>query len=118
MLDDRRADSEDEDYPKHSLRLTLLVPNGPILRPGSIPRFQPLPPASLTINWQVEGMLDKSKGTLRLFRDALGDERVPSLSLRRLKDAYRAGRGSVRSWTTAGLFRRGAGCIDVGLWLI
>lgn len=55
-------------------------------------------------------MLDKSKGTLRLFRDALGDERVPSLSLCRLKQAYREGRGSVRSWTTAGLFRPGKGC--------
>ena len=47
---------------------------------------------------QVTEMLDESKGTLRLARDGLGDERVPSLSLERLKEAYRTGRGSVSSW--------------------
>eukprot|EP00904_Undaria_pinnatifida_P005418 jgi/Undpi1/2005/HiC_scaffold_12.g05392.m1 len=72
--------------------------------------------ASRSVN-VVEGMLDKSKGTLRLFRDALGDERVPSLSLCRLKQAYREGRGSVRSWTTAGLFRPGHGTATSGALL-
>lgn len=43
-------------------------------------------------------MLDESKGTLRLARDGLGDERVPSLTLERLKEVYRASRGSVCSW--------------------
>lgn len=53
-------------------------------------------------------MFDESQGTLQLAHDDLGDERVPSLSLERLKDAYRAGRGSVCSWrTTAGLVNRG-----------
>ena len=47
---------------------------------------------------QVTGMLDESKGTLRLARDGLGDERVPCLPLERLKEAYRTGRGSVCSW--------------------
>lgn len=55
-----------------------------------------------TRDWipKVHGMLDESRGTLRLSRDALGDERVPSLSLERLRNAYRTGSGSLRSWTT------------------
>lgn len=53
-------------------------------------------------------MLDESKGTLRLARDGLGDERVPCLSLERLKEAYRTGRGSVCSWrATASPANRG-----------
>lgn len=56
---------------------------------------------------QVEGMFDESQGTLRLSRDVLGDERVPSLSLQRLRGAYRDGTGSLRSWTTVGAFETG-----------
>lgn len=56
-------------------------------------------------------MLDKSRGTLSLSRDGLGDERVPALSLEGLKDAYRMGRASLTSWTTAGVFNGG----DFGL---
>jgi len=53
-------------------------------------------------------MFDESGGTLRLVRDGLGDERVPLLSLERLKEMYRTGRGSVRSWrTTAGVVSGG-----------
>lgn len=53
-------------------------------------------------------MFDESQGTLRLVHDGLGDERVPSLSLEKLKEIYRGGRGSVCSWrTTAGLVNRG-----------
>lgn len=57
---------------------------------------------------QVTGMLDESKGTLRLARDGLGDARVPSLPLETLKEMYRTGRGSVCSWrATASLANRG-----------
>lgn len=57
---------------------------------------------------QVTGMLDESKGTLRLARDGLGDARVPSLPLETLKDMYRTGRGSVCSWrATASSANRG-----------
>lgn len=52
-------------------------------------------------------MFDESRGTLRLSRDGLGDERVPTLSLEGLKDAYRTGRASLTSWTTAGAFTEG-----------
>lgn len=53
-------------------------------------------------------MFDESQGTLRLVRDGLGDERVPSLTLERLKEVYRAGSGSVCSWRAAGdLVNRG-----------
>eukprot|EP00903_Cladosiphon_okamuranus_P017634 g16243.t1 len=51
-----------------------------------------------SIESEVTRMLDESKGTLRLVRDGLGDERVPCLSLERLKEAYQTGRGSVCSW--------------------
>ncbi|CAN0312542.1 unnamed protein product, partial [Ectocarpus sp. 12 AP-2014] len=54
-------------------------------------------------------MFDESHGTLRLSRDSLGDERVPSLSLERLKNSYRTRRGGVRSWTTAGMSNKGHG---------
>lgn len=57
---------------------------------------------------QVTRMFDESEGTLRLVRDDLGDERVPLLSLEKLKEIYQTGRGSVRSWrTTAGLANGG-----------
>lgn len=63
---------------------------------------------------QVEGMFDESRGTLRLSRDVLGDERVPSLPLQRLRDAYREGTGSLRSWTTTGVFDAGEGWWETG----
>lgn len=56
---------------------------------------------------QAKLMFDDSRGTLRLARDALGDERVPSLSLPQLKAAYRTGSGRLRSWTTAGVLGAG-----------
>lgn len=57
-------------------------------------------------------MFDESQGTLRLNRDDLGDERVPSLTLTQLREAYQAGTGSLRSWTTEGLFGSGNGWSD------
>lgn len=57
-------------------------------------------------------MFDESRGMLGLSRQGLGDERVPALSLEELKDAYRGGRASLTSWTTAGVFNGG----DFGVW--
>lgn len=55
-------------------------------------------------------MFNESNGTLGLSRKTLGDERVPSLSLDRVKNAYRTGNGVLRSWTTAGMVQAGV-CI-------
>lgn len=61
-------------------------------------KFTPASTLQFIALLQVTGMLDESKGTLRFARDGLGDERVPSLTLERLKEVYRTGRGSVCSW--------------------
>lgn len=55
------------------------------------------------IDTEVDAMFDDSKGTLRLAHDALGDERVHFLSLPQLREAYRTGTGTLRSWTTEGM---------------
>lgn len=91
------------------------LPCAPSFRACLLRKFQPamhvtfLSPTNTRRHPQVTGMLDESKGTLRLARDGLGDERVPSLTLERLKEMYRTGRGSVCSWrATASLANRGA----------